>query len=266
MTTRGTAWSAEHEDALRAWKSKCFANMWLQRRASCFYQTVYALISYTVIATSSLASATLFSLNTVVVGGDTAMAIQYGLGGVSLLAALCTAIVRQIQPAELQQQHSHTARRYASVIRSINACLQLTADLRPDPVKYVEKIAGDLDTLASNQPDVPVAVQRAFEKTYGSLDIILHGQEVTDLHRLRIDNHRRRAAISAPPPALDPERARSDAVSSLEGIVVVAESASIASTVESSSTPPRLVSVPSASQKNFKKMSQLIKEKGEHGG
>lgn len=185
-------WSPAHEHILKEWKAKAFAYLWLQTNSCYFHVSVYNWLAYVVIFASSFASATMFSLDTsryncgvVGLGGIPVSVVQYLVGSISLMAAILTGVIRQLKPGEMYQQHASIAKRYHTLIRSIDACLSLTSQLRPDPVTFIDKVGKELDNLANNQAEPPLSVVKKFEKIYGPLERILYGEDVVELWKLR---------------------------------------------------------------------------------
>ena len=184
------SWTIAHENILKEWKAKAFAYLWLQLNSCYFYIRIYNWLAYSVIVLSSFASATMFSLNSqedchTPFFGINIVIIQYVIGSISLLSAILTGLIRQLKPGEMYQQHASTAKKYHSLIRSIDACLSLTSNLRPDPVTFIEKAGIELDNLANNQIEPPLTVIRRFEKEYGTLEKILYGEDIVELWKLR---------------------------------------------------------------------------------
>jgi hypothetical protein len=185
-----SSWTHAHEQILKEWKAKAFAYMWLQSNSCYFYIRLHNWLAYLVIILSSFASATMFSLNSsgdscqTPIAGIPIIVVQYVVGTVSLLSAILTGVIRQLKPGEMYQQHASTAKRYHSLIRSIDACLSLTSVLRPDPALFIEKAGTELDNLANNQIDPPLSVVKRFERVYGPLERILYGEDVVELWKI----------------------------------------------------------------------------------
>lgn len=196
-----TVWTHAHESILKEWKAKAFAYLWLQNNSCYFYIRLHNWLAYIVIVLSSFASATMFSLNTTNGSCETPLlgisivAVQYVVGTVSLLSAILTGVIRQLKPGELYQQHASTAKRYHTLIRSIDACLSLTCILRPDPAIFIEKAGAELDNLANNQVDPPLSVIKKFEEIYGPLERILYGEDVVELWKIRYQTSRMEAKM-----------------------------------------------------------------------
>jgi hypothetical protein len=195
-------WSNAHEHILKEWKAKAFAYMWLQTISCYFHISVYNWLAYTVIISSSFASATMFSLDTSltrcnvsVLGGISLIVIQYVVGSISLVSAILTGVIRQLKPGEMYQQHASSAKRYHTLIRNIDACLSLTSSLRPNPIIFIQKIEVELDNLANNQADPPLNVIKKFEKIYGPLEGILYGEDVIELWKLRYQTSKMEAKM-----------------------------------------------------------------------
>lgn len=184
-----STWTKEHESILKDWKAKAFAYLWLQNNSSYYYIKIYNWLAYTVIVLSSFASAVMFSLNSdnntcTSSIGLPIVAIQYTVGVITLLAAILTGVIRQLRPGEMYQQHASMAKRYQTLMRSVDACLSLTSTLRPEPTNFIEKAGTELDNLANNQVDPPLAIVKRFEKIFGPLERILYGEDVVELWKL----------------------------------------------------------------------------------
>lgn len=183
-------WTLVHESILKEWKAKAFAYLWLQNNSCYHYIKLYNWLAYIIIIFSSLASATMFSLNSSSDKcesqlGIPIVVIQYVVGVISLVSAILTGVIRQLKPGEMYQQHASMSKRYHTLMRSIDACLSLTSQLRPNPAIFIEKAGAELDNLANNQLDPPLAIIKKFEKIYGPLERILYGEDVVELWKLR---------------------------------------------------------------------------------
>lgn len=187
----GIEWIQEHETILIEWKAKGFAYLWLQSHSCYFYVRMYNWLAYTVIILSSISSATMFSITS---SNDDCVphfsAVQYTIGSLSLIAAILTGVIRHLKPGEMYQQHATIARRYHTLIRSIDTCLSLTSELRPDPSIFIEKIGTELDNLANTQSDPPLYVIKRFEKAFGPLERILYGEDIVELWKIRYQTNR----------------------------------------------------------------------------
>lgn len=189
-------WTKAHEDILREWKVKAFAYLWLQNNSCYFYLKIHNWLAYTVIVLSSISSATMFSITpssdgtSIMMSGIPLGVAQYVVGSLSLLSAILTGIIRQMKPGEMYQQHASIAKRYHNMIRSIDACLSLTASLRPSPVMFIERAGAELDTLANAQLEPPLIVIKRFESIYGSLERVLYGEDVVELWKITYETNK----------------------------------------------------------------------------
>lgn len=176
-------WNEEHINILKEWKAKCFVNLWLQDRSAYYYWGMHNWLSYPVIVISSISSAALFSTDNEIV--------KYFSASMALSAGILTAITRQMKPGELHQQYLITSRRYQNIIRTIDTCLSLAADLRAQPATFIEKTGLELDSLSSTELGPPISVRKQFEIKYGPLDKILYGEDIVEVVRLDIEANNR---------------------------------------------------------------------------
>ena len=189
-------WTKEHEEILKEWKAKAFAYLWLQNNSCYHYLRTQNWLAYTVIVLSSVSSATIFSVTTsgeaqlVTIGMVPVYIIQYVIGALSLLSAILTGVIRQLKPGEMYQQHASAAKKYHNLIRSIDACLSLTRNLRPNPALFIERAGAELDTLANTQLEPPLFVIRRFETIYGSLERVLYGEDVIELWKITYETNK----------------------------------------------------------------------------
>lgn len=226
-------WTQEHENILKEWKAKAFANLWLQTQSCYYYVHIYNWLAYLVIILSSFASATMFSLNPSPddncksTFGASIDVIQYVVGTVSLLSAILTAIIRQLKPGEMYQQHATTAKRYHNIIRSIDACLSLAVEMRPDSISFIEKVGIELDNLANNQVDAPLRVIKKFEHTYGPLERILYGEDVVELWKIGYNTQKMEKKLKKFAPFTTDYRKRNSI--SLDGTVLAQQTTTLQS-------------------------------------
>lgn len=157
--------------------------MWLQTHSSYYYAKIHNMISYTVIVISSVSSAALFSSSHYVVGDINL--VNYIVGSLNIVSAILIAINRQLKPSELYQSHAQMGKKYHNLIRTIDACLSLTRDLRPNAIVFLEKVGREIDILENNQVDPPRCIAKKFEKMFGSIDGLMYGDDVVEL--LKID-------------------------------------------------------------------------------
>jgi len=186
-------WNPIHENILKEWKAKSFAYLWLQNNSCYYYITIYNWLAYIVIIFSSFSAATMFALTNSSSNdlcketsfGISIIYVQYIIGSLTLLSAILTSLIRQIKPGEMYQIHSSTTKKYNSLIRSIDKCLSLISDLRPEPNSFIDKTGNELENLAENQIEPPLFIIKKFEKIFGPIDRILYGEDMVEIWKLQ---------------------------------------------------------------------------------
>jgi len=167
------AWCDTHEHILHDWKTKAFIDMWLQRESAAYFSNLDTLLTYPIIILSSISGITLFVAS--------ALWATYIVSGASILVAILTALSRQIKPNEMYQQHMYIASRYASLIRSVDTCLELPRLMRPDPDVLIEKIGSEVDNLNTTQLSPPMYIIQRFESLYGPIHLLMFGDDILQL-------------------------------------------------------------------------------------
>jgi len=172
------AWREEHEEILRKWKARCFVNLWLCVASAYFYSVLHNWLSYPVIIMSSVSSAALFTNNN--------QMLKYVLGLVTLSCGIITCTMRHLKPGEIYQSHSSFAKKYLSLIRTVDTCLSLTINMRPPPEIFLDRIGNELDMLEASQLDPPLLIVKRFEKKYGAMHRILYGDDIIELMKIEL--------------------------------------------------------------------------------
>lgn len=204
-----TLWTLKHEDILKEWKAKCFVNLWLQDRSAIFYAKIYNWLSFPIMLISSASSAALFASHDPV--------IKKTVGVVTLVAGVLTALSRQLQPGELQQQHATTTRRYHHLIRHIDTCLSITPSMRPGPELFLERIGIEIDNLAETQLDPPMSIIWSFEKKFGPVDRLLYGEDILVLMKMKLETSRIFKDMSKPAVSPSSDKMPLDALGHMRG-------------------------------------------------
>jgi len=166
-------WCDTHEHILHDWKTKAFIDMWLQRESASYFSSIDNLLTYPIIILSSISGITLFVTSV--------LWSTYIVSGASILVAIFTALSKQIKPNEMYQQHMYIASRYASLIRSVDTCLELPRLMRPDPDVLIEKIGCEVDNLNVTQLSPPIYVIHRFERLYGPIHLLMFGDDILQL-------------------------------------------------------------------------------------
>lgn len=200
------SWTQKHIDILKEWKAKVFVYLWLHDKSCYYYTCLQNWLSYPIIVISTIASATILSSDNVIA--------RYSVGSLMLLSAMLTTISRQIRPGEMQQQHAILTRKYHHIINSIDACLSLTAAMRPPADVFIERIGTDIDAMYSMQIEPPQIIINKFERCYGPLDSMLYGNDIIELVKADIITNRLFSNIKY----ADPEKTSSGDDTSAEDV------------------------------------------------
>ena len=176
-------WLLQHEEILKAWKAKCFVNMWLQSRSKYYYRTIQNYLSYPVIIISSCSGVALFSIQQTY--------INYVVGGLSLVSGVLIAVMRQLRPEELEHSYSTTTKKYQTLIRKIDTILDVPSEMRKrSPEQCIERVTIEIDAIVESQLYPPLQVVKAFERTFGNLHEILYGQDIIELLKKDLENRK----------------------------------------------------------------------------
>lgn len=175
-------WERNHENILRDWKVKCFIQAWMQTASGYYFKHIYDLLSFPVVILSSVSGATLF-----ITQNTTA---KYVVGSISLLSGVMTAVLRQMRPDELFQQHIQTSKRYQTLIRRIDVCLSLPKGMRQDAYIFIDRVGNEIETLSKVQLYAPRYIIKKFEAKFGQLDQILYGEDIIELLKKDLYNQR----------------------------------------------------------------------------
>lgn len=157
---------------LLRWKTKLFVQLWLQEKSMYFYNNWNHLLSYSIILISTGSSATLFSTDNTT--------IKYVIGALTMVTGILTAVSRQMKPAEKYQEHLITTNKYHQLMRKIENYLTLKPK-EPSEDKFKEVIEEEINQLIQNQLTPPLNILRSFEKKYGSIDVMMYGNEIINL-------------------------------------------------------------------------------------
>lgn len=174
LRTEDHMWQDNHEHILREWKAKCFVNLWLHTTSSYYYAKIHDLLTYPIIILTSISSATLFT-------GIQSDTMKYVISIITILAGVLTVVTRQMRPGELYQEYSNIAKRYKSLIRMIDTCLDLPMELRIPADIFIERIKNEINTLSASQLFPPLCVLRSFEKKFGSIERKMFGEDIVEI-------------------------------------------------------------------------------------
>lgn len=173
--TRG--WSPSHDETMRRWKSQAFVYMQLQRDAYEFYRLVYNILTLPLIV-MTIAAGILVNTDEC---GNNHLVVRIIVSVLSLTSTLLAALLRQIQPAELSQEHKGVSANYHILLHSMEFCMRVPYHMRPDATVYMEKVRNDMDRLIIKQSSPPLFVVRSYEKRIGGIDGIMYGDDVVNV-------------------------------------------------------------------------------------
>lgn len=199
-STRNRGWTPCHDATLRKWKCQAFVYMQIQQRAHHFYLAVYNALSLPGMIMNLVAG--------LLVNTNDHRATHIVVAVLALGSVLLSALVRQIRPAELSQDHSSTSAYYHILLHSMESCMRVPFHMRPDAMVYMEKLRNDMDRLTVTQSSPPSFVVRAYEKKVGRIDGIMYGEDVVEvmvnnartnavLQKLQQDSHGRQMDAQA---------------------------------------------------------------------
>lgn len=166
--------------------------MWLQITSSYFYRRVHDILSYPVIVITSFSTIVVMTPYN---GTSYNTWFKYVLGILSLISGVLTVVTRHIQPGEMHEHYSHTGKRYQTLIRKIDTCLDLPEDMRKPPQVFIESIKTEIEAISEHQLYPPVYVIKLFEKKFGNIDQKMFGENIIELIKADIRNRRQARRI-----------------------------------------------------------------------
>ena len=98
--------------------------------------------------------------------------LRITVGAVSLLAAVMAAIQNFFAFAQLADRHVLAADWYASIRRRIEMIQALPPEARGDPIKFLNGVRKEMNTVGSQFPELTPRVWMAFAERFGVRDVV----------------------------------------------------------------------------------------------
>jgi hypothetical protein len=165
-------WTPAHDELLREWKLRAYVEYYIQTFSMYSLRKQSNWISYPIIVLSTTAGASIFSSDN--------HYIKYVAASMTLMSAILTGLLRQIQPGERSSQHNAASRRWSGLIRTIQQVLSTPVSQRPNVEVFLLQITSEMESVGSSQPEPLLSAIRKFQDMYGitSMDRLLFGDDI----------------------------------------------------------------------------------------
>jgi hypothetical protein len=160
-------WSKEQDQLMADWSDIAGCYRWMHDRAEKFYTFKNMCMTIPVIVLSTLTGTASVGI-TSIAGGDeqTQKYMNFGIGGVSLIAAILTTLNNFLRYAQLSESNRVATVAWGKFQRLIAVELALNPIERMDSLDFLKVCRADLDRLIEQSPAIPDNIIAAFEKEF----------------------------------------------------------------------------------------------------
>ena len=198
-------WSKEQDQLMADWADIAGCYRWMHDRAEKKYYVANLRMTVPVIVLSTLTGTASVGLSSIANGDkDLEKYLNFGIGGVSLIAAIITTLNNTLKYAQLSEANRVATIAWGKFQRLISVELALNPLERMDSLDFLKICRADLDRLIEQSPPIPDDVISAFENEFKDTttlrrpDICHHGLDHTRIYdnsKARLKNLTSDAAI-----------------------------------------------------------------------
>jgi len=160
-------WSKEQDQLMADWSDIAGCYRWMHDRAEKIYTAKNMRMTIPVIILSTLTGTASVGIGSIA-GGDEQVQkyLNFGIGGVSLIAAILTTLNNFLRYAQLSEANRVSGVSWGKLQRSISVELALNPLERMDSLDFLKICRAELDRLIEQSPAIPDDVIAAFEKEF----------------------------------------------------------------------------------------------------
>jgi hypothetical protein len=182
-------WSKEQDQLMADWSDIAGCYRWMHDRAEKRFYSNNMSMTIPVIILSTLTGTASVGLSSIADGDqELAKYMNFGIGGVSLIAAILTTLNNFLKYAQLSEANRVATIAWGKFQRLIAVELALNPMERMDSLDFLKICRADLDRLIEQSPPIPDDVIRAFEEEFKDVkalrrpDICRHGLDRTSVY------------------------------------------------------------------------------------
>ncbi len=160
-------WSKEQDKLMADWSDIAGCYRWMHDRAEKMFTKKNMFMTIPVIILSTLTGTASVGIGSIA-GGDEEFQkyLNFGIGGVSLIAGILTTLNNFLRFAQLSESHKVAGVAWGKFQRLIAVELALKPDERMDSLDFLKICRADLDRLIEQSPPIPDSIIAEFEKEF----------------------------------------------------------------------------------------------------
>ena len=160
-------WSKEQDQLMADWSDIAGCYRWMHDKAEKIYTAKNMRMTIPVIILSTLTGTASVGISSIAGGNDEVQKyLNFGIGGVSLIAAILTTLNNFLRYAQLSEANRVSGVSWGKLQRSIAVELALNPLERMDSLDFLKICRAELDRLIEQSPAIPDDVIAAFEKEF----------------------------------------------------------------------------------------------------
>lgn len=195
-------YSIEIEDVLKSYASEAEILYVVHNKNYLHYQRRGYYFTIPVIVMSTISG--VLSFNQSIQSTD---AGQYAIGGVNILCGIITTIYKFLNFSDYENQHRLLALEYLHLFEDLKSILSKHPRLRPDAIKYMEKIEEKRQELYDNFSIIEDNIRHEFKQKHKSMKLPL---KLNHISSIKIFGRDEEKDLNTPSPTDSP--AKYDAV------------------------------------------------------
>ena len=160
-------WSKEQDQLMADWSDIAGCYRWMHDKAEKIYTRKNMFMTIPVIILSTLTGTASVGISSIADGNeDVQKYLNFGIGGVSLVAAILTTLNNFLRFAQLSESNRVAGVSWGKLQRAIAVELALNPLERMDSLDFLKICRAELDRLIEQSPAIPDNVIEAFEKEF----------------------------------------------------------------------------------------------------
>jgi len=160
-------WSKEQDQLMADWSDIAGCYRWMHDKAEKIYTRKNMFMTIPVIILSTLTGTASVGISSIADGNeDVQKYLNFGIGGVSLVAAILTTLNNFLRFAQLSESNRVAGVSWGKLQRAIAVELALNPVERMDSLDFLKICRAELDRLIEQSPAIPDNVIAAFEKEF----------------------------------------------------------------------------------------------------
>jgi hypothetical protein len=160
-------WSKEQDQLMADWSDIAGCYRWMHDKSEKIYTRKNMSMTIPVIILSTLTGTASVGISSIAGGNEEVQKyLNFGIGGVSLVAAILTTLNNFLRYAQLSESNRVAGVAWGKFQRLVAVELALNPLERMDSLDFLKICRADLDRLIEQSPAIPDEVIRSFEKEF----------------------------------------------------------------------------------------------------